>query len=138
MSSLLSTFGISYFYHLRVSASQIKYSSQVLLSATQFLYSKSLATPINYYCPCYPVTAQATPYSRCYSLLYQLLFTVPANLINQPFQLLFSDTSIREHCHVLLSATRITYSYWVLLSVTLIYSYSLLFTLMYIQKYGIG
>ena len=63
---------------------------------------------------------------------------MPANLLNQSFQLLFSDTAIREHYHVPLSATRITYSYQVLLSVTFIYSYLLLDTFIYIRNYDIS
>ena len=116
MLSLLLPFCISYFYYPRKSASQIKYSSQVFLTATplQFLYP--YLPHISYFCQVllslyYTVAIQATPYSyfyqlllttlvsysyhllvtgsRCYSLLYKLLLTESATLINQSFQLFF-------------------------------------------------
>ena len=131
---LLSLMGICFPNKILVSGIPISYSSVT----TQFVYSKSLPYSYSYQLllsPYYTVAVQATPYgtpfnyfyplllptpisysykllvtcNRYYSLLYQLLLAVPANLINQSFQPLFSDTAIREHYHILLSAIRITY-----------------------------
>ena len=173
MSSLLSTFGISFLlsltgifftnkrfflgisyhllfcdlyskfvpYQLFLSTTTVSilhcscsgYSLQILLSTIILVLSVLLLhTPISY---SYQILVTG---SCCYLLLYQLLLIIPANLMNQYFQLLFSDISIRKHYHILLSATHISYSCQVLLSFTLIYSYLLLVTLMYIQKYEIG
>ena len=139
---LFYNYSISLFQITTLSATPINY--YCLLTTPQLLRLLLTGTPFNYFYQLLLPTPISYSYqllvtgSRCYSLLYQLLLTVPANLINQSFQLLFSDTSFRERYHVFLSATHITYSYQVLLSVTLIYSYLLLVTLMNTQKHGIG
>ena len=118
MSSLLSPFGISYFYHLRKSASQTKYSSQVFLTATPLSllnFPTPNRYPISYYyqvlmSPYDTVAAQTTPYRYSFQL--------------------FSSSTPSYSCQLLLSATRqllISYLHQLFLSGTFISSSYLLY-----------
>ena len=129
--------GICFLNEILVSGIPISYS----YVSTKFLYSNSLPYQLL-------LSAQTTSYRYSFQLFlsatpsysYQLLLSAARNrkslllvtvsatpysgtlIINQSFQLLFSGTAIRYHCHILLSATRINHSFQVLLSVICIYS----------------
>ena len=125
-------YSISLFQIATLAGTPISYCC--LLTTRQLLRLLLKGTPLNYF---YRLLLP-NPISQSFHLLVrgscyysllitthfslQLLLTEPANLINQSFQLLVSDSAIKKDCHLLLSATRITYSFQVLLSVTPIYS----------------
>ena len=106
MSSL---FGISYLYHLRVSASHIKYSPQVFLPATP-LWLINFSTPNHY--SIRNSFAQVTLYRYSFQLFLSL---IPSYF----YQLLLSATHIWQS--LLLRTVRatpycITYSYYPVIS----------------------
>ena len=125
MSSLLSPFGISW----RVSASQIKYSSRLFLSATRISYYCLLTTPqllrlipIGTHFSYFYQLPFPTPISYSYQLLvtgscscpllYQLLHTVSATVI--------SATIFRHSYQATLSHIFISYSHQAFISDTFI------------------
>ena len=139
---LFYNYSISLFQITTLSATLINY--YCLLTTPQLLRLLLTGTPFNYFYQLLIPTPIGYSYQLlvtgtcCYSLLYQLLLTGPANLINQSFQLLFryfyqgtlSRTAVSYSHHIFLSGTFISYPYVLL--------YLLLITLMYIQKYDTG
>ena len=115
VSSLSSPFVISYFYPLPVSASQIKYSSQVFLSfLCNYSFQECLSANFSQLCLPNPISYSYQLLvigSGYYFLLYQLLLkTSHFNYCFQHcYQVTLSDAPISYSIQLFLSGTFISY-----------------------------